>query len=243
MLQLGKLGLFDSKSASSSSHPSENSVQSELRTSALQAYGLNVENKSLTCPILLMQLPARVITCSHLVPRLLRDEWPARGVDIVPLRNVMFMFKCVEEAFDEFLLSFVPIPVNSPSDPELYRVHVWDPLLRGLPVTTNVRRRNFLQKFDVAIPTAASRITFGDLHNKERVLASANGHAPYRRALLLQAVLAREKARRRGWDDVELPELSSSISPNISPEKVTRILQWRDNAFLAGLGSAPAQGV
>jgi hypothetical protein len=238
LLALGKLGLFDPERVSSSSRSSMSATQKKLRCASLRAYGLSETSACLQCPILLLPLPARVVTCAHLVPRALRSEWPQIGVAVGgddDTRNVMFMFKCLEEAFDEFLLSFIAVQGgDSDSTAERYRVHVWDPVLRKQPIAINVRNREVMQKFSgITLPESLDALTFGDVHDKERILASPNGHTPYRRALLLQAVLAREKARHRGWEDVELPELSGGISPDISPEKVARILQWRDAAFAA----------
>jgi hypothetical protein len=75
----------------------------------------------------------------------------------------------------------------------LYRIHVWDPALRLLPVTMNVRKRDSPRYPGIIMPDLDG-LTFGDLHGQLRQLHSPQGHVPYRHSLAFQAQLARAKA-------------------------------------------------
>ena len=211
----------DSTAKSTSSKESTTS----LRRIALEAYGNGPHVEVLQCPILLASLPAHCVACAHLVPQSLRNRWIEFGIE-VETRNVLFLFKSIEEAYDKYFLSFVWTDKVDESGRNLFRVHVWDPQLMSLPVIMNVRSRTKQRYPFLQLPAEVASMTFGQLHNQLRVLATRN-HAPYNRALAFQAILARAKARKRDWPDLDLPEM---VSPTLSEEKKLYIAQWRDAA-------------
>jgi len=222
---LGQLGVFKRPRTISAS--SANTAQSRLRNDLRIAYGFGPGATSVVCPILMQSVVSEFVGCAHLVPRQLREVWPELGI-VNELRNVLLMFRSIEEAYDDFVLSLLWAGVQDSDGRDLYRVHVWDPTLRALPVTVNVRRRDAPRFGGVVIPTLDA-ITFDELHGQLRMLASRSGHAPYRRSLAFQAQLARAKALFSGWDVVEV-DMDAAVTPDISPDKMDSLIAWRDVA-------------
>lgn len=227
-------------SSGSSSGSSQGLRQRRLRKKALAAYGHGEHAKVLQCPILMVPLPAAVVSCAHLVPQSLRKQWVELGITEHDTRNVIFLYKGIEEAYDSYLLSFVLTNECDDSGRTLYRVHVWDPELRPLPVVTNVRNRSEHRTFpNVQLPAELTTMTFDMIHGQLRVLSEVD-HQPYKRALSLQAMLARSKARVHSWPDLDLPDITS---PELSPEKRLYIAQWSAAAAAAtasfAAGGAP----
>jgi len=255
VLALGQLGLFSAPAAqcssSSTSSKSEQKreqkrAQATLRMNALEAYGHIVTDGMLRCPVLCTALPAAAVTCAHLVPRMLRAHWAKLGIAEEDPRNVMFIFKCVEEAFDDHLLSFVRTGTFDANGRDLFRVYVWDPTLLDLPVSVNVRNRNERRELPgVQLPESVERTTFRSLHERAPVvLAGPSGMSPFRRALVLQSILARAKACHNGWPDAppELAELDDAVSPDMSPEKEETVRAWRVAAAAAGSAAVADRG-
>ena len=217
-----------------------------LRQRALAAYGLIADGENrLRCPVLMLDLPASTLACAHLVPRCmvrsfgaaLQKMWGELGVDMDETRNVLLLFKCIEEAYDDYLLSFVWTDQLDEGGRTLYRLHVWDPALLLLPITTNVRNRD-RSRFSPPPQDggqawqAASQMTFGHLHGQHRALAAIGGHAPYGRALCLQATLARCNARARSWPDLALPAVVSFYYNAEWSSKIYRISGVKFHKFL-----------
>ena len=218
-------------------------MQSTLRTDALLAYGHVVTpNGELTCPVLRVALPAAAVTCAHLMPRKLRDHWDRLGIAADNPRNVMFMFKGIEEAFDDYLLSFLRTGGVDAHGVDLFRVFVWDPALLDLSVTINVRSRPERRSLPgVLLPECVEGITFRALHEGEPLpLAGPSGLVPFRRALALQAALAHAQARFHRWPEppLDLRALNEPVSPDLSPDKEERIREWRAAAADAAAGAA-----
>jgi hypothetical protein len=256
VLAIGQLGIFSVRappcSSSSASTKSEQKreqkrAQSTLRMKALQAYGYVVTpDGMLTCPVLCTALPAAAVTCAHLVPRMLHAHWAKLGIADDDPRNVMYIFKCVEEAFDDHLLSFFRTGTFDAGGRDLFRVYVWDPTLLDLSVSVNVRNRDERRELrGVQLPETVERITFRSLHERAPVaLAGPSGLSPFRRALALQSILARAKARHNGWPDAppELAELDDSVSPEMSPDKEEGVRAWRVAVTAATSAAEGMQG-
>jgi hypothetical protein len=218
---LGQLGLFRrprSVSASSSS-----SAQDRLKTELRFAYGFSPGASTMECSVLKCSLATVVISCAHLVPRQLREVWPLLGI-ADELRNVLLMFKCVEEAYDDFVLSLLWVGEQDGRD--LYRIHVWDPELRLLPLTVNVRSRGSPRFPGIVLSELEGR-TFGQLHGQLRQL-HCRDHSPYRRSLAFQAQLACAKAVFSKWEVAEVD--MAAVSPEVAPDKLSSLLAWRDEA-------------
>ena len=203
-----------------------------MRANALQAYGYAVTpSDELTCPVLGVALPAAAVTCAHIMPRKLRDHWAKLGIAADDPRNVMFMFKCIEDAFDDYLLSFFRTGSVNEHGAELFRVFVWDPTLLDQPVTVNVRNRTEKRSLPhVAFPENVHGITFRVLHERAPLaLAGPSGLSPFRRALALQASFAQAQARFNRWPEAppDLLSLNEPVSPDLSPEKEERVCEWR----------------
>jgi hypothetical protein len=111
-------------------------------------------------------------------------------------------------------------------------------LLLDLPVSVNVRNRNERRELPgVQLPESVERTTFRSLHERAHVAhAGPRGMSPFRRALVLQSILARAKACHNGWPDAppELTQLDDAVSPNMSPEKEETVRAWRVAAAAAG---------
>ena len=254
LLALERLGLVStprspspscsSTTASSTSEQTElTDAQSALRTNALQAYGLAVTpSGELTCPVLRVALPAAAVTCAHLTPRKLRDLWVRFGIASDNPQNVMFVFKGIAEAFDDFLLSFLRTGVEDARGAELFRVFVWDPALLDLPVTVDVRCRAERRSLPgVLLPEGVEGITFRTLHNAAPLpLAGPSGLSPFWRALALQAVSAHAVARFNRWPEPPLDLLAQSepVSPDMPPDKEEHAREWRAAAADAAAGGA-----
>ncbi len=232
-----------SSSTTASSKNEQKRAQSALRTNALQAYGHAVTpNGELTCPVLRVALPAAAVTCAHLMPRKLRDHWARLGIAADDPRNVMFMFKGIEEAFDDYLLSFLRTGGVDARGADLFRVFVWDPALLDLPVTVNVRCRAERRSLPgVLLPERVEGITFRALHEGAPLpLAGPSGLSPFRRALALQAALAHAHARFNRWPEppLDLLALNEPVSPDMSPDKEEHVREWRAAAADAAAGAA-----
>lgn len=219
---LGQLGLVRRPRSVSAS--SASSAQNRLKTELRIAYGFSPSASTMECSVLKCSLATAVISCAHLVPQQLREVWPLLGI-ADELRNVLLMFKCVQEAYDDFVLSLLWVGEQGGCD--LYRVHVWDPELRLLPLTVNVRSRDS-PRFPGIVLTDLEGLTFGQLHGQPRQL-HCPGHSPYRRSLAFQAQLACAKAFFSKWEIAEV-DFAAAVSPEVSPDKLSSLLAWRDEA-------------
>jgi hypothetical protein len=192
---------------------SASTAQKRLKNELRIEYGFAPCAISIGCSVLMRNVVNEFVSCAHLVPRQLREVWPLLGITD-ELRNVLLMFKCVEEAYDVFVLSLLWTQEKDVEGRTLYRIHVWDPALRLLPVTMNVRKRGSPRYPGIIMPDLDG-LTFGDLHGQLRQLHSPQGHVPYRRSLAFQAQLARAKALFSKWEVVDV-DMEAALSPEVT---------------------------
>jgi hypothetical protein len=193
--------------------------------------------------VLRVALPAAAVTCAHLMSRKLHDHWVRLGITADDPRNVMFMFRGIEEAFDDYLLSFLHTgEVDVACGADLFRIFVWDPTLLDLPVTVNVRCRTESRNLPgVLLPESVKGITFRALHEGALLpLAGPSGLSPFRRALALQAALAHAQAKFNRWPEAppELFALNEAVSPDMSPDREESVRAWRAAAANATTAAA-----
>ena len=116
-------------------------------------------------------------------------------------------------------------------------------MLLDVAVMMNVRNRSERRILSgVQLPVGLDSVTFRSLHEGAPVaLAGPSGLSPFRRALVLQAVVARANARtKRGWSDAPAELDEESVSPELSPEKEEVVRAWRVAAAASATGAEAA---
>lgn len=204
--------------------PTSVSLKSEdYRCPALEAYGVEHDGMVL-CMASDRYFPAALVRAAHI----LRVEWAAiegeMGIPVNSARNIVFLHKRIEEAFDRQDCCLQVQPDGG------YKFEVLNPHLLTEPsrcwVIGNNAELGKPRDTDNMRGSEAG-LRWADLHGKQLVIPPTAREVPAKRCIALHSLAAQEMAVGRGWiapGQVHVDD-SAWLSPGFDEQLMSRLLQ------------------